>query len=114
MDGIIVVLLILCADITVKVDAPAGTTVTLTITVPATTNAEPSVVQTATLSPPMPQDARSSLPRSIPMPPMPPPRNTKVGLVTFSRPLPDGTNRAYSEHVATMNERALKGKRRNE
>ena len=109
------------ADITVTVDAPPGTTVTLSITVPPTNH----VARRATFTP-------------IPMPPMPPlvaavPRTNYVSsiyvvstnqgtqLITYNskgvsirqiNPLPNGRNRTYSEHLDSLPELGMK--RRNE
>lgn len=64
----------------------------------------------------------SALPKSIPMPPMPPPITTVNDLVlrtmkAFTKPLPTSANAAtsYPEHYAKwLEERAATGKRRSE
>lgn len=89
------------ADITIRVEVPAGATVIIVVT-----NSVP-VLATA--------DARKSLPRPIPMPPMPPALATRRGAALLHRPLPGATNhpsyRAYQQHLADS---AAHGRRRSE
>lgn len=64
-------------------------------------------------------DARKALPRSIPMPPMPPPPETKAAtrgkaVQPWARPLPGGTNRSYSQHLEDQAKREASGRRRSE
>lgn len=98
-------LLLLCcllaADVTIRVEVPAGATVIIVVT---------NSITTAAIA-----DARSTLPRSIPMPPMPPALATRKGAALMHRPLPGATNhpsyRAFQQHLADA---ALRGRRRSE
>lgn len=104
----------LCAaEITIKIDVPTNVVVTITLT----TNSTP--VQTVAVVPP---DARGSLPRSIPMPPMLPPvpvkdKDGQVKTMSFMRPkeLPGGTNHhSYGRYLKWQEERVAQGRRRSE
>lgn len=98
-------LLLLCcllgADVTIRVEVPAGATVIIVVT---------NSITTAVVA-----DARKSLPRPIPMPPMPPALATRRGAALLHRPLPASTNypsyRAYQQHLADS---AAHGRRRSE
>lgn len=129
------------ADITIVV-TPSSSNVTITITVPAASVAtvatnevvvqQQAVAAVAVTPPSTLPDARSTTPRAIPMPPMPPAHlplrvkdwsggnssNYTWKTITVDapwfKPLPGGTNRTYSEHQAWMAERAARGLRRSE
>jgi hypothetical protein len=90
-------LCLLAADITIKVE--------ITITTRPTPPTAPMVRQLAVTPP----DARSALPRAVPMPPMPPPVVLRGMLVIppALRPLPIAV-RSYPEHLDNLPDHAMK------
>jgi hypothetical protein len=99
LTALLTAIALLAADVTVKVDAPVGTTVTITVTVPPSTNVNKLLTRHAIPMPPMPPMVRLS-PKRIPV------------FVPQIKPLPNGTNRTYSEHLDSLADFAMK--RRNE
>lgn len=132
MSILCVILAWLAADITVVVP-PSLTNVVITITVqpalaaPVAVSTNVTVVRAATAV--LPPDARASLPRSIPMPPMPPMRTPQIHIKDWSgdpskftwkkldapwlRPLPSADD-AYRADIRAAAARAASGLRRSE
>lgn len=124
---------LLAADVTIRIDTPTPTNIIITITLP---EAQQVQVQTNVMRqmklPPQIPDARASLPRSIPMPPMPSAQVPQISIKDWTRgdpskftwrkieapwlrELPGGTNESsYADHVRATEARASRGLRRGE
>ena len=94
MNFLALITCLLAADVTIRIDAPSGTTVTLTIVVPETNSVQ--VVRSLAKA--------KAMPLVIPAPPMPVMMTRQYSIsnrisLAHIRALPGATNRSYAEHL---------------
>lgn len=99
---------VLPAEVVIRLEVPTNTIVTITVSAASQVTVATNIARAV-------PDARRSLPRAIPTPPVPFYVDAKRPFeATFVRPLPGGTNRSYSQHMEALAEKASKGLRRSE